>query len=122
MTAIQAVLPHMRAAGRGRVVNISSGATLQPMPGNAIYPAAKTALNWLSEVGRSELAEENIQISLVLPFVTDSEFYKRDDLPTGLQAHSPHYVGRVILRALRTGEDRIVIPRGPEQPDFPDSE
>lgn len=120
VTAIQAVLPHMRAAGRGRVVNVSSGATLHPMPGNAIYPAAKTALNWLSEVGRTELDEENIHISLVLPFVTDTEFYKRDDLPTVLQAHSPLYVGRVILRALRTGEDRIVIPRGPEQPDFPD--
>ncbi|SEG84685.1 Short-chain dehydrogenase [Actinacidiphila yanglinensis] len=121
VTAIQAVLPSMRAAGRGRVVNVSSGATLRPMPGNAIYPATKTAVNWLSEVGRLELAEENIQISLVLPFVTDTEFYKRDDLPTGLEAHSAEYVGRVILRALRTGEERIEIPRGPEQPDFPDS-
>ncbi|WP_200823361.1 hypothetical protein [Actinacidiphila yanglinensis] len=58
---------------------------------------------------------------MVLPFVTDTEFYKRGDLPTGMEAHSPEYVGRVILRALRTGEERIEIPRGPEQPNFPTS-
>ena len=31
-------------------------------------------------------------------------------------AHSPEYVGQFILRALRTGEERIDIPHGPEQP------
>ncbi|BBA97131.1 putative short chain dehydrogenase/reductase [Actinacidiphila reveromycinica] len=119
VTAIQAVLPHMRAAGHGRIVNISSGATQMPMAGNAIYPAAKTAVNWLSQVGRLELADENIQLSVVLPSVTRTEFYEDGELPSGMVAHSPEYVGRVILRALRTGEERIDIPHGPEQPDFP---
>jgi hypothetical protein len=31
-------------------------------------------------------------------------------------AHSAEYVGRIILRALRTGEATIDIPHGPEQP------
>lgn len=34
--------------------------------------------------------------------------------PGGLIPQSPEYVGRVILRALRTGETRIDIPHGPE--------
>jgi NADP-dependent 3-hydroxy acid dehydrogenase YdfG len=119
VTTIQAVLPHMRAAARGRIVNVSSGATGMPMAGNAVYPAAKTAVNWLSQVGRLELADDNIQLSVVLPSVTDTEFYENGELPAGMVAHSPEYVARVILRALRTGEDRIDIPHGPEQPDFP---
>lgn len=121
LTAIQAVLPHMRAAGQGRIVNISSGATLHPMAGNSIYPATKVAVNWLSQVGRMELADDNIHISLVLPSVTDTEFYPEGGLPPHLVAQSPEYVGRVILRALKTGEERIEIPHGPEQPDFPEN-
>jgi hypothetical protein len=31
--------------------------------------------------------------------------------------HSSEYVAGVVLRALRTGEDRIDIPHGPEQPE-----
>ncbi|MCA1218261.1 SDR family NAD(P)-dependent oxidoreductase [Streptomyces sp. 8L] len=119
VTAIQAVLPHMRAAGHGRIVNVSSGATRKPMAGNSIYPATKSAVNWLSQTGRLELADDNIQVTLVLPSVTDTEFYPHGNLPAGIEAHSAHYVGRVILRALRTGEERIDIPQGPEQPDFP---
>ncbi|GLY15272.1 short-chain dehydrogenase [Kineosporia sp. NBRC 101677] len=120
VSAIQAVLPHMRAAGRGRIVNISSGATQMPMAGNCLYPATKVAVNWLSQVGRMELADDNVQLSLVLPSVTDTEFYAGGELPAGLVAHSPEYVARVVLRALRTGEERIDIPHGPEQPGFPE--
>jgi len=39
----------------------------------------------------------------------------------GMVAHSPDYVARVIRRALRTAEERIDIPHGPEQPHFPET-
>ena len=91
------------------------------MAGNAIYPATKTAVNWLSQVGRLELSGDNIQVTLLLPSVADTEFYPAGGLPTGPVAHSPEYVGRVILRALRTGEERIDIPHGPSNPSSPRS-
>lgn len=75
-------------------------------------------MNWLSQVGRMDLADDNIQVTLLLPSVTDTEFYPEGGLPAHLVAQSPEYVGRVILRALRTGEERIEIPHGPEQPGF----
>ncbi|GLY28837.1 SDR family NAD(P)-dependent oxidoreductase [Kineosporia sp. NBRC 101731] len=120
VTTIQAVLPHMRAAGGGRIVNVSSGSTLRPMAGNAIYPASKTAVNWLSQVARMELEGDNIQVTLLLPSVTDTEFFDGSEFPAGVVPHSAEYAGRVVLRALRTGEERIEIPFGPEQPDFPE--
>ena len=119
VTSIQAVLPYMRAAGHGRIVYISSGRHRVADGGQRHHPATKTTVNWLSQVGRLELSGDNIQVTLLLPSVADTEFYPAGGLPTGLVAHSPEYVGRVILRALRTGEERIDIPHGPEQPEFP---
>ncbi len=126
ITATQAVLPAMRARGGGRIVNVSSGSTMRPRPTIGAYAATKSAVNTLSVVARAELADEGIVVSLVLPSITATEFgdgmfLDRDVVrPGGMVPHSPEYVGRVILRALRTGEERIDIPHGPEQPDFPD--
>jgi NADP-dependent 3-hydroxy acid dehydrogenase YdfG len=121
LSGMQAVLPHMRQVGGGRIVNVSSGSTRAPMAGNAVYPATKCAVNRLSEVARMDLADDNIQVTLLLPSITATEFGDgvfQDGKPRsgGRIPHSPEYVARYILRALRTGEERIDIPHGPEQP------
>jgi NADP-dependent 3-hydroxy acid dehydrogenase YdfG len=117
----QAVLPAMRAQGSGSIVNVSSGTTRIAPPGIGGYAATKAALNLLTEVFRKELAGEGIAVSLVVPSITATEFaggrFLRDGpTPPGMVAHSAEYVGRIILRALRTGEASIDIPHGPEQP------
>lgn len=45
----RAVLPHMRAAGGGRIINISSMAALQSYPGMGLYCASKSALSALTD-------------------------------------------------------------------------
>ncbi len=117
----QAVLPAMRAQGSGRIVNISSGTTRMARPGVGAYAATKAAVNMLSAVSRTELEPEGIAVSLVVPFITATEFADgrfmtgaQTDWP-GLTPHAAEYVGKVILRALRTGEERIDIQPGPEQ-------
>ena len=117
----QAVLPTMRVQGSGRIVNVSSGTTRMVLPGVGAYASTKSALNMLSAVSRLELAGDGIAVSLVLPSITATEFgdgrWKAGDVPfPGAVAHSAEYVGRVLLRALRTGEERIDIPHGPEDP------
>jgi NADP-dependent 3-hydroxy acid dehydrogenase YdfG len=116
----QAVLPAMRAQGGGRIVNVSSGTTRMARPGVGAYAATKSALNMLTAVARQELADSGIVVSLVLPFITATEFAGGRFKPgveafPGVTPHSAEYVGRVILRALRTGEERIDIQPGPEQ-------
>jgi len=116
----QAVLPVMRAQGTGRIVNVSSGTTRMVLPGVGAYAATKSALNMLSAVFRAELADEGVDVSLVLPSITATEFGEGrfragQEVRPGMLAHSADYVGRVILRALRSGEERIDIPHGPEQ-------
>lgn len=117
----QAVLPAMRARGSGRIVNISSGTTRMVLPGVGAYAATKSALNMLTSVSREELQAEGITVSLVLPSITATEFgggryQPGHELRPGLIAHSPDYVAQVILRVLRTGEERLDIPHGAEQP------
>lgn len=117
----QAVLPAMRAAGFGRIVNISSGTTRMVLPGVGAYAATKAAVNMLTAVSRKELEADGVAVSLVLPSITATEFgggrYQAGhEARPGMVAHSAEYVGRVIARALRTGEERIDIPHGPEQP------
>jgi short-subunit dehydrogenase len=125
VAAMQAVIPMMRQRQAGRIVNISSGTTVIAPAGVGAYAASKSAVNMLSAVARKELAADGIAVSLVLPSITATEFgggmFRDGAAPRpGMVAHSPEYVGRVILRALRTGEERIDIPHGPEQPDFPE--
>jgi short-subunit dehydrogenase len=117
----QAVLPVMRAQGAGSIVNVSSGTTRMALPGVGGYAATKAALNLLTAVARKELAGDGVAVSLVVPSITATEFaggrfLPGGSMPPGMVAHSPEYVGRVILRALRTGEPSIDIPHGPEQP------
>ncbi len=120
---MQAVLPAMRSQRTGRIVNISSGTTRMAPPTVGAYAAAKAALNMLGEVARKEWAAEGIVVSTVLPSLTATEFgggmYRLgEEIIPGFFVQSADYVGRVIVRALRTGEEFIDIPHGAEQPDF----
>jgi len=61
------VLPHMRAARDGRIVNVSSiyGRTTTPLSG--WYQAAKHALEGLSDALRMEVASAGVSVVLVEP-------------------------------------------------------
>jgi short-subunit dehydrogenase len=122
LAMIQAVLPAMRAQGGGRIVNVSSGVIHTPAPTVSAYAASKAGLVMFSAVARLELAAEGVDVSTVLPSLTATEFgggiYQLGTEPfPGFVVHSSEYVAGVVLRALRTGEDRIDIPHGPEQPE-----
>jgi len=58
-------LPHMRAGGRGHIVNVASAAGLYGSAALAPYCATKFALIGLSEVLHEELAGEDIGVSVV---------------------------------------------------------
>lgn len=63
----QLVLPHMRAAGGGRIVNISSIAGKITMPTGGWYHASKYALEAYSDALRMETAQFGIKVVLVEP-------------------------------------------------------
>ena len=64
---MQAVLPGMRERRAGVIVNVSSSATIKPLPLLSIYRASKAAVNALTESAALELAEFGIRARVVLP-------------------------------------------------------
>lgn len=63
----KAVLPHMRAAGRGLIINVSSIAGRLTFPYFGIYCASKHALEAYSQSLSYELAPFGIEVSIVEP-------------------------------------------------------
>jgi NADP-dependent 3-hydroxy acid dehydrogenase YdfG len=117
----QAVLPAMREQGFGRIVNVSSGTTRRVAVGAGAYASTKSAVNMLSGVLRQELAGDGIAVSLLLPSITATEFgngmFTLGASPRpGMLVHSPDYAAGFVLQLLRTGEESLDIPHGPEQP------
>lgn len=61
--ALRAAVPHLRAAGRGRVLNVSSVAALYPYRGMLSYGMSKAALERLTVGSAQELASDSIAVN-----------------------------------------------------------
>jgi NAD(P)-dependent dehydrogenase (short-subunit alcohol dehydrogenase family) len=70
----QLVLPGMRRAGSGRIVNIGSMGGKLTLPGGGVYHATKYALEALSDALRFEVRGFGIQVVLVEPGLIRSGF------------------------------------------------
>ena len=65
--AMQAVLPHMRAQGWGRIVNVGSVAGIRGSAGTAPYNAAKEAIRALTRTAAREWARHGIVVNCYCP-------------------------------------------------------
>jgi short-subunit dehydrogenase len=103
----QAALPHMRRAGRGQLIYVSSVVGLRALPYLGGYAAAKAALDRLTESLRVELRGSGVAVTLVRPGTTRTEF-SRHRLGSGRErrrvagrASTPEQVAWAILNAAR---------------------
>ena len=71
---IKAVLPGMRARGRGHIVNISSVGGLTTFPGVGFYHMAKFAVEGLSETLAKEVIPLGLGVTVVEPGAFRTEF------------------------------------------------
>lgn len=67
MAMTQAILPQFRARKSGVIVNVTSSATLAPMPLVAAYTASKTAIEGFTASLAHELAGFGVSVKLVEP-------------------------------------------------------
>lgn len=74
---IQSVLPAMRSAQRGSIINMSSISWLIPSTGVPLYVAAKAAIVGLTRTLAHELGPFNIRVNAVLPGAIATEKQKR---------------------------------------------
>jgi len=74
---IQAVLPAMRAARRGSIINMSSISWMIPSTGVPVYIAAKAAIVGLTRTLAHELGPDGIRVNAVLPGAIATEKQRR---------------------------------------------
>jgi 3-oxoacyl-[acyl-carrier protein] reductase len=71
----RAVVPHMLAQGRGRIVNIASVAGKEGNPNASHYSASKAGLIGLTKSLGKELAEKNVCVNAVTPAAAKTEIF-----------------------------------------------
>jgi clavulanate-9-aldehyde reducatase len=110
LVVTQAALAHLRAAGGGDVVNMSSlSGRRVPNAAAAVYAGTKHAVHAISDGLRRELHPEGIRVTIVSPGLVDTELGEGSSDSAAharvksLQADiglSPSDVGRQVLRIL----------------------
>ena len=86
---IQAVLPAMRVARRGSIINLSSISWMIPSTGLPVYIAAKAAIVGLTRTLAHELGPAGIRVNAVLPGAIVTEKQKR-------LVYTPEYKAEIL--------------------------
>jgi NAD(P)-dependent dehydrogenase (short-subunit alcohol dehydrogenase family) len=87
----QLVLPGMRSAGSGRIVNISSMGGKLTFPGGGAYHGTKHAVEALSDALRFEVAEFGVEVVVIEPGLIVTEFGETASASVGqVEEHGPY--------------------------------
>jgi short-subunit dehydrogenase len=111
---IRQALPLLRAGKTPLIVNVGSVLGHRAVPGKSEYCASKFALHGFSDALRIELAREAIDVLLVSPSTTASEFFQQATGDPGTRegttnAMSSDAVASQIVRAMRSGRREIIL-------------
>lgn len=98
MNVTRAVLPHMRKAKAGRIVNIGSAAGRMTLPLYSLYCATKHSVEGFSEALNFELAQHGISVKVIEPGPIRSDFFGRslDRASTGNLADYGNWESRIF--------------------------
>lgn len=103
MRLCHAVLPHLKAAGRGVIINIASGSAFTPIQGLTVYGASKAAVVAFSRSLALELAPQ-IRVNVVSPGTTASPPVEEAMAARG-EAGFAEFLKHIPMGRLATPED-----------------
>jgi NAD(P)-dependent dehydrogenase (short-subunit alcohol dehydrogenase family) len=109
MRIAQAVLPAMRARGRGQIAFMSSLAGYFGLPVTPAYSASKAGLKAYGEALRGWLAPEGIRVNVIMPGYVESPMCAAMPGPKPF-LWPPGRAARVIRRGLAQDRARISFP------------
>ena len=112
MRTTKAVLPHMRAQGRGRIINVSSLSGFVPSPFMAIYTSTKHAVEGYSGSLDHEVREHGVRILLVEPGPINTPFGDHSvqgDTPMPLYASGRRTFDEVLAKNTSGGDAPAVV-------------
>ena len=107
----------LRMGSHPAIVNISSVLAHRAVPSKSEYCASKFALHGFSDALRAELAQDGIDVLLVSPSTTSSEFFHHllEDRGTAVASRkgmTPEQVAVAVLRSLTTRRHESLLSWG----------
>ena len=100
-------------AGRGGDILITSSvAGVLPGPRMAVYAASKAFLRSFGQAIRNELKDKGVNVTVLMPGPTDTEFFERAQMQGTVVDESakqdPSEVAEAAIKALSEGDDHVV--------------
>jgi short-subunit dehydrogenase len=108
-------LPLLRSGHKPAIVNISSIAGKRGIPARAEYSASKFALQGFSEALRAELTKNDIDVIVVAPGLTQTNFSRnmleqKALMPVDhLRGMTAEAVADVIVGAIESGRNEVIL-------------
>jgi short-subunit dehydrogenase len=111
-----ALLPDLVRAGRGAILNVSSIASLLPLPKMAVYAATKAYVSSFSEALRGELRSTGVSVTALCPGPVNTEFFEGAERPDAREAMPAPEIFKVSveevagagLRAVERDRARVI--------------
>lgn len=91
LAMLQAVLPRFRERRSGTIVNVTSSATLRPLPLVSVYRASKAAVNALTESLAVEMEPFGVRVHVVLPGRSPETSFGANAMPHLRGLDNPDY-------------------------------
>jgi len=118
LMAMQAVVPVMKRARSGAIINVSSVAGHIALPYHALYSATKFAMNAIGNAARVELLSAGIHVMTVCPGYVRTDFganawrgaETKQVRPASVRGISPERVARAILKGYEKKKREVIVP------------
>lgn len=108
---MRAVLPRMKARGRGHIVNVASLAGRVGVPHAASYSASKFAVIGVTEAVRHEVRRSGIDFTYVMPYLVNTELVAGTGRLPWPPAVQPEDVARAVVEGVRRRQVEVYVPK-----------
>ena len=112
------LLPALRRGRQSVICNIGSVLGHRAVPNKSEYCASKFAIHGFSDSLRAELAPDGIQVTLISPSTTSSEFFdslvdtEPDATSSSIGSWTPERVARTTLAAIEARRSEVICSAG----------
>ncbi len=118
---VRRLLPGMIERGRGRILNVASSSSFQPVPSLALYAASKAFVLSLSESLSEELKGKGVTVTALCPGITKTDMYDRAQDEHGIVRSLPGFLLSDVESVAREGYEAcmagqpVVVPGLPNR-------
>jgi 3-oxoacyl-[acyl-carrier protein] reductase len=105
----QPIARRMAAKRQGKIINVSSLMGKLAAPTMSTYSASKFAIVGFTQALRLEMAMHNVEVSALLPSLTETDMSRNLQRFRGVVAHSPQQVAQTLSHSLNGRSAEVVV-------------